>query len=44
MEGGLPTGIQLVTGRFREDRALAAGEVIESAVRFSALEHLLAKR
>lgn len=44
MEGGLPTGIQLVTGRFREDRALAAGEVIESAARFSALEHLLAKR
>lgn len=41
--GGLPTGVQLVTGRFREDRALAAGEVIESAAHFSALAYLLNK-
>lgn len=27
---GLPTGVQLVTGRFREDRLLRAGEVIEA--------------
>jgi amidase len=43
MAHGLPTGVQIVTGRFREDRALAAGEVIERAAGFSALEHLLAK-
>ena len=39
---GLPVGVQLVTGRFREDRALAAGEVIERAANFSALGYLLA--
>jgi len=27
---GLPTGVQLVAGRFREDRLLRAGEVIEA--------------
>jgi Asp-tRNA(Asn)/Glu-tRNA(Gln) amidotransferase A subunit family amidase len=43
MAGGLPAGVQLVSGRFLEDRALAAGEVIESAAAFSALAHLLAK-
>ena len=39
---GLPVGVQLVAGKFREDRLLAAGEVIERAAGFSALEHLLA--
>ena len=40
---GLPVGVQLVATRFREDRLLAAGEAIEQAARFSALEHLLAR-
>lgn len=40
---GLPTGVQLVTGRFREDRALAAGEVIEREACFSALDYLLTR-
>jgi|JI10StandDraft_1071094.scaffolds.fasta_scaffold09929_5 amidase len=40
---GLPVGVQLVGTRFREDRLLGAGEVIEQAARFSALEHLCAK-
>jgi amidase len=43
MEGGLPTGVQLVAGRFREDRILAAAEVIEGAAQFSALTQLLEK-
>ena len=38
---GLPTGVQLVAGRFREDQALRAGEIIEAAARFNALDHLL---
>ena len=38
--GGLPTGVQLVSGRFREDLVLRAGEVIERAARFSALDTL----
>ncbi len=37
---GLPTGVQLVANRFREDRLLAAGEVVERAAGFSALEAL----
>jgi amidase len=37
---GLPTGVQIVTWRFREDLALRAGAVIERAAGFSALEHL----
>jgi amidase len=37
---GLPTGVQLVATKFREDRLLAAGEVIEHAAGFSALAHL----
>ena len=40
---GLPVGVQIVSTKFREDRMLAAGEVIESAAKFSALAHLLAK-
>lgn len=40
---GLPVGVQLVATKFREDRLLAAGEVIEQAARFSALDHLLAR-
>lgn len=35
---GLPVGVQLVASKFREDLLLAAGEVIEKAARFSALE------
>ncbi len=35
--GGLPTGVQLVSWKFREDIALRAGEVIERAAGFSAL-------
>jgi len=35
--------VQLVATKFREDRLLAAGEVIERAAGFSALEHLLAQ-
>lgn len=41
--GGLPTGVQLVADRFREDRLLRGGEIIEAAARFSALEHLLGR-
>ena len=37
---GLPIGVQLVAARFREDRLLAAGEVIEQAAGFSALDYL----
>jgi amidase len=38
---GLPVGVQIVSTKFREDRMLAAGEVIERAAIFSALDHLL---
>ena len=38
---GLPVGVQIVSTKFREDRMLAAGEVIEQAAQFSALDHLL---
>ena len=37
---GLPVGVQLVSERFREDRILAAGEIIERAAQFSALTAL----
>jgi amidase len=40
MAGGLPAGVQIVAGRFREDRCLAVGERVESAARFSALDVL----
>lgn len=40
MFNGLPTGVQLVATKFREDRLLAAGEVIERAAGFSALAQL----
>lgn len=40
---GLPTGVQLVAGRFREDRCLAAGALVEQAAGFSALESLAAR-
>lgn len=39
----LPVGVQLVATKFREDRLLVAGEVIEKAARFSALDHLRAR-
>jgi amidase len=38
---GLPVGVQIVSTKFREDRMLAVGEVIERAAKFSALGHLL---
>lgn len=38
--GSLPAGVQIVAARFREDRCLAVGEVVESAARFSALDVL----
>lgn len=40
MHDGLPTGVQLVAWRFREDLALQAGEIIERAAGFSALDLL----
>jgi amidase len=40
---GLPVGVQIVSTKFREDRMLPAGEVIERAAGFSALDHLLSK-
>ena len=40
MAGGLPTGVQLVGWRFREDLLLRAAEIIEQAAGFSALQHL----
>lgn len=41
---GLPVGVQIVSTKFREDRMLAAGEVIEQAAKFSALDHLMAQQ
>ncbi|WP_137894357.1 amidase family protein [Ramlibacter sp. 2FC] len=43
VQDGLPVGVQLVATRFREDLLLAAGEAIERAAGFSALDHLAAK-
>jgi amidase len=40
---GLPVGVQIVSNKFREDRMLAVGEVIEWAAKFSALDHLLTR-
>lgn len=37
---GLPTGVQVVAARFREDRCLRAGEAIERAAGWSALRAL----
>ncbi|BDI06277.1 amidase [Sphaerotilus microaerophilus] len=37
---GLPAGVQLVANKFREDRLLAAGEVIEHAAGWDVLEQL----
>jgi amidase len=39
---GLPTGVQLAGGRWREELLLRAGEVIERALGFSAIDHLAA--
>jgi amidase len=41
---GLPVGVQLVANRFREDRLLAAGEVLERAAGFSALDFITSRR
>ena len=40
LAAGLPTGVQLVSGRFREDRCLRAGEIVERAARYSVLDQL----
>jgi amidase len=40
---GLPVGVQIVSTKFREDRMLAAGEVIEQAAQFSALDYLIGR-
>jgi amidase len=40
MDRGLPTGVQLVSWRYREDLVLRAGEMIEHASQFSALNLL----
>ncbi len=40
MSRGLPAGVQLVAARFREDLCLRAGEAVEAAAGFSALETL----
>ncbi|WP_313696444.1 amidase family protein [Achromobacter sp.] len=40
MSGGVPVGVQLVAGRFREDRCLAAGEAIEARAGWSVLDRL----
>jgi len=40
LSNGLPVGVQLVGGRFREDIILAAGEAIERAAGFSAINQL----
>lgn len=37
---GLPVGVQLVSGRFREDVCLRAGAAVERSARFSSLDHL----
>lgn len=37
---GLPTGVQLLATRFREDLLLQAGEVIERAAGYAVLDHL----
>jgi amidase len=39
---GLPVGVQLVSGRFREDLVLRVGEMIEQAAGYSVLDHLAA--
>ena len=31
LSDGVPSGVQVVAGRFREDRCLAVGQVIEAA-------------
>lgn len=40
MAGALPAGVQIVAARFREDRCLAVGEIVETAAGFSALDRL----
>ncbi len=40
LASGLPTGVQLVATKFREDLCLQAGEIIEAAAAFSALQRL----
>ena len=40
LSNGLPTGVQLVSWKFREDLILRAGEMVETAAGFSALAQL----
>jgi amidase len=43
LDGGLPTGVQLVASRFREDVALDAAEAVEAGVGALPLAHLWAR-
>jgi amidase len=40
---GLPTGVQLVADRFREDRLLHAGALVERAAGYQVLAALAAR-
>ena len=40
LSGGLPTGVQRVSARFRKDVVLRVGQLIAAAAGFSALAHL----
>ncbi|MNT14772.1 Glutamyl-tRNA(Gln) amidotransferase subunit A [compost metagenome] len=40
MSAGVPVGVQLAAGRFREDLCLAAGEAIEARASWSVLDRL----
>ena len=40
LNSGLPVGVQLVANRYREDRLLRAGALIEERAGFNAVEHL----
>ena len=42
VDAGLPTGVQLVSWRFREDLLLRAGQVLEDAAGYSVLDHVAA--
>lgn len=40
LHNGLPVGVQLVAHRYREDRLLRAGAIIEARAGFNAVDHL----
>jgi len=41
LDHGLPSGVQIVSWRFREDRALRAGNAIEAAAAFNVLDIMI---